>query len=69
MLAEVFFSIFSRGCKHSNFSTQYGGKGIFFYNTFLKTTGFLKICLYRKKEPKHTFYPKNEENSTFHSVP
>jgi len=41
MLAEVFFSIFSCGCKQSNFSTQYGGKGICFYNNFLKTEGFL----------------------------
>jgi len=41
LLAEISFSIFSRGCKQSNFSTQYGGKGIFFYNTFLKKAGFL----------------------------
>jgi len=31
-----YFSIFSRGCKQSNFSTQYDGKGICFYNNFLK---------------------------------
>jgi len=47
MLAEEYFSIFSCGCKQSNFSTQYGGKGICFYNNFLKTAGFLVNQSYR----------------------
>jgi len=48
-LAEVFFSIFSRGCKQSNFSTQYDGKGIDFYNCFFKKAGFLifQRCIYK----------------------
>jgi len=63
------FSIFSCGCKQSNFSTQYDGKGIFFYNTFLKTAGFVENSLCYITSKNIHFNLSFGVNASFHSVP